>query len=83
MNSHIIPVGNQEVITDPASPVLGVLLLEAITEVVVTDITFLFPPTNANAGAVTAFTLPVGGHLFNMASIEFTGTATVTYRTVS
>jgi len=82
MNSHIIPVGNQEAITD-GTDVLGVLLLEAITAVVVTDITFLFPPTNANAAVVTAFTVPAGGHLFNIASITFTGTATVTYRTIS
>lgn len=78
MNSDVIPVGVTETVT--TGTVTGAILIEAETDLVISAITYKFPPTTANAAAVTAFTLKAGRHLFNVASIAFTGTATVTYR---
>jgi len=81
MNSNIIPVGLTETVTN--GTVTKALLVEAETDLVISAITYKFPPTTANAGAVTAFTLKAGRHLFNVDSITFTGTTTVTYRTTA
>ena len=82
MNSNIIPVGATELLTDgtitAADPIL---LIEAITDLVCTNVTPLFPKLAASRGTVvTAFTLKQGGHLFNLKTVTYTGTAAVIYR---
>lgn len=83
MNSHIIPQGVTETCngaTILAAANTPILLLLAHTDVVISAITYLHPPTTPNAGAISAFTLGAGGYLFNVKAITFTGTATLTYR---
>jgi hypothetical protein len=82
MNSNIIPLGATEFLTDgtitAADPIL---LIEAITDLVCTNATPLFPKLAAGRGTVaTAFTLKQGGHLFNLKTITYTGTAAIIYR---
>lgn len=79
MNHQVIPLGVTETITNGTITDQEVLLLSAETELTVTDLVYQYPKTPANAGAVDAFTMAAGRHLFYVKSITFTGTATVIY----
>lgn len=79
MNNQIIPQGPAEVVTGATITNKRVMYLEAITDIVVSAITFRYPATPAEAGLDTTFTLPAGGHLFHIKAITFTGTAFLVY----
>lgn len=78
MNKQIIPTGPTEVITN-GTVTANILIIEAITDLVITNLVFINPKQPANAGVDAAFTLPAGGHLFYVESLTFTGTAQVVY----
>ena len=78
MNSNIIPQGPQETITDGAITHSAQVIF-AETDLVITNLVYIFPANPANANVITGFTLKAGRYLFNVKSMTFTGTATVVY----
>lgn len=76
MNSNIIPLGPSEVLALVATTVTKEsMLIEALTDLTITALSFSFNATPANAGKTVAFTLLAGSHLFWVKSITYTGTA--------
>lgn len=82
MNSNIIPEGPTETITN-GTVTKDTLLMMAETDLSITAIQYLFPATPATPVATSVFTLKAGRHLFNVATINFTGTATFYYKAKS
>ena len=80
MNSHVIPQGPQETITNGTLGARPTLILYAETDLVLTALIYEFQAAPANAGAIAAFTLKAGRYLYYVKSCAFTGTATVTYK---
>jgi len=78
MNSDIVPQGPTETVTNGTVD-RNALMVFAETALVISEITYEFPASPANAGAVTAFTLPVGRVLCRVDRMVFTGTATFIY----
>jgi hypothetical protein len=79
MNSHIVPVGPTETITNGTIAGRPIEIVQAETDCVITSLIYQFPATPPNAGVVNAFTLKAGRYLFKVASLIFTGTATIIY----
>lgn len=80
MRNNVIPLGPTEVVGGSATITGPVLYLQAIVAMVITNVTFTYPPGTANPGALSAFTLPVGNKLFNVKSLTMSaGQAFVVY----
>lgn len=78
MNSNIVPNGPQETITNGVVD-RPALLIYAETALVITDLIYMHPASPPATGVVNGFTLAAGRWLGRVASMTFTGTATVIY----
>lgn len=80
MRNNVIPLGPSEVVAGAATISVPALYIEAEVAMVITAITFMYPASPANPQQVTSFTLPVGGHLFNVKSLTMSaGQAFIVY----
>lgn len=78
MNNDIIPLGPQETVN--GGTVEGkILVFKAVDAVTVSNVVYTYEKTPPHANKITSFDLPVGGRLFRIKSITFTGAATITY----
>lgn len=80
-NDNVIYQGPQEIIDNasPAALTKNALVINALTDLVITNLVFMFPANPPAANVVNALTLKQGGFLFHVASATFSGTAAVTY----
>lgn len=71
MNNQIIPQGPREILTGPATLTKNALVVRALSDCTMDNITYIYPAAPANPAAVDSLIL-LGG-----ASLEYVKTATI------